>query len=327
MVRSRKVLLVICYLGMAGFVSQGMSFGASFPTKSIDLYIPFAPGGISDTMGRALAPRLGEVLGQPIVPVNKPGASGALAVSLLSKAKPDGYTILIVSNSSLTVVPHFENLGYDPLADFNYLCKTYDQTSMLVVPTDSPWKTFEEVIDFAKKNPKKVKYGTWGQFSGVHIAMEAIGKEKGIEWGHIPFKGEGPVVPALLGKHVDLGVLAPGGVPHIKAGKLRLLLVLQGFRSKTFPDAPCFKDAGIKFNGKGSSELMSGIIAPKGLPSDIVKKYEDALKEAVKSPEFLKASATLGIEPQFLPGNEFRKEIEEGNRHVGAVIRQLDLKK
>jgi len=308
-------------------LSPGIAPGESFPTRPIDLYIPFAPGGISDTMGRALGPKLGEVLGQPIVPVNKPGASGALAVALLAKSKADGYTILIVSNSSLTVVPHFENMGYNPLSDFTFLCKTYDQTSMLVVPADSPFKNFQEVIDFAQKNPRKLKYGTWGQFSGVHIAMEAIGLEKKIEWGHVPFKGEGPVVPALLGKHIDLGVLAPGGVPHIKAGKLRLLLVLQGSRSKAFPEAPCFRDVGINFDGKGSSELMSGIIAPRNLSTAIRKKFEDALKEAVKSHEFLRASATLGLDPLFLPGDKFQKEIEAGNRYVGEVVKKIDLKK
>ena len=318
---------ILFFFLIFSLIITGIALGESFPTRSIDLYIPFAPGGISDTMGRSLVPKLGEVLGQPVVPVNKSGASGALAVALLAKSKADGYTILIVSNSSLTVVPHFENMGYNPLSDFTFLCKTYDQISMLVVPADSPFKSFQEVVDFAKKNPRKLKYGTWGQFSGVHIAMEAIGMEKEIEWGHVPFKGEGPVVPALLGKHIDLGVLAPGGVPHIKVGKLRLLLVLQGSRSKTFPEAPCLRDVGIKFDGKGSSELMSGIIAPRGLSMGIRKKFEDALKEAVKSPEFLRASATLGLEPRFLPGDEFQKEIESGNKYVGGVVKRIDLKK
>lgn len=304
----------------------GAAWAADFPTRPIDLLIPYSPGGPSDMSSRGLAPKLGEVLGQPIIPINKPGAAGALAVSLLSKTKPDGYTIVLASNSALTVVPNYEKVSYNPLADFTYLCKLFNQSPMVVVRPDSPWKTIQELLDYAQKNPKKIKYGSYGQFSGGHIAMEAIGKEKAIEWGHIPFKGEPSLIAALLGGHLDVDVVSAGYVPHVRAGKLRGLLMLQGYRSKNFPDVPCLKDAGIKFNAKGTTETFSGVIAPKDLPKEIAKKYEEALEQASKSAEFINALNTLGLDYHFLPGEAMRKEVEEGYKHVSELASQLGLK-
>ena len=301
-------------------------WAADFPVRPIDLLVPYAPGGPSDTTARALAPKLGEVLGQPIVPVNKPGAAGALAVSLLGKSKPDGYTIVLVSNSALTVVPNFEKVTYHPLTDFTYLCKLFNHSPMLVTRADAPWKSAQELLAFAQKNPKKIKYGSWGQFSSGHIAMEAIGKEKGIEWGHVPFKGDGPCVTALLGGHIDVAPVSAGHVPQVRAGKLRGLLMLQTYRSAHFPEVPCLKDAGIKFEGKGTTETISGVIAPRGLPKEIVKKYEGSLEQASKSPEFTKALNVLGCDYHFLNGEEMQKEVEEGYKYVTELVGKLDLK-
>lgn len=304
----------------------GVCWAADFPTRPIDLLIPYAPGGPSDTSSRSLAPKLGEVLGQPIVCINKPGASGALAVSLLAKAKPDGYTIVLVSNSALTVVPNFEKVAYNPLTDFTYLCKLFNQSPMLVVKVDAPWKNVQEFVEYAQKNPKRIKYGSWGQFSSGHIAMEAIGKEKGIEWSHVPFKGDGPCVTALLGGHIDAAVVSAGHVPFVRAGKLRGLLMLQAYRSRNFPEVPCLKDVGIKFEAKGTTETISGVIAPKGLPKDIVKKYEVALEQAANSPEFVRALDTLGCDAHFLLGDDCRKEVEEGYNYVSELVSKLGLK-
>ena len=285
-----SLLLFIAFISLP----WGMAWGAEFPTKPIELIVQFAPGGPSDTTSRSIAPKLGELLGQPVICVNKPGAAGALAVSLLAKAKPDGYNIILVGNSSLTVVPNFEKVPYDPLTDFTYLCKLFNQSPMLVVQTDAPWKSVEEFVDFARKNPKRIKYGSWGQYSSGHIAMEAIGKEKAVEWGHIPFKGDAPCVTALLGGHIDAAAVAAGYVTHVRAGKLRGLAMLQSYRSKNFPEVPCLRDAGIKFEAKGTTETINGMIAPKGLPKEVIQKYEGALEQAGKSPEFLRTLDNLG---------------------------------
>lgn len=325
---AKKLFLCIFLLPLMIFVFQIslVAWSAEFPTKPIELIIQFAPGGPSDTTSRSIAPKLGELLGQPLIPVNKPGGAGSLAVSLLAKYKPDGYAIILVGNSSLTVVPNFESVPYDPLKDFTYLCKLFNQSPMLVVKADAPWKSAFEFFDYAKKNPKKIKYGSWGQYSSGHIAMEAIAKEMAVEIGHIPFKGDAPCVTALLGGHIDAAAVAAGYVPHVRAGKLRGIVMLQSYRSKNFPQIPSLRDAGIQFNAKGTTETTNGMIAPKGLEKDVIKKYEIALEQAGKSAEFLNTLQTIGCDPHFTSGEEFRKETEEGFNQVSELIKKLGLK-
>jgi tripartite-type tricarboxylate transporter receptor subunit TctC len=302
----------------------GIAGAAGFPEKSIELIIPFAPGGPSDTMGRAVCPGMERVLGQPVVAINKPGASGVVALTLLSKMKPDGYNILIASASHLIVVPNFEKVAYNTLSDFTFLGKLCNQTvTMLVVKADARWKTAEEFFDYAKKNPKKVKYGTPGQFHGGHIFMEALGREKGIDWVHVPFKGDGPCATALLGGHIDAGVVYTGHIPHVRAGKLRGLVTLQPQRSRLFPDIPCIPEVGIKMEGKGLTDSMNGIIGPKGMPATIVKKYEKAIEQATKTPEFLRASKAMEVEPHYLPGAEYRQEVESRYKYVSELGTKL----
>lgn len=319
---AKKMLFVF----MALTIPAALAWGTDFPTRQIDLLIPYLPGGPSDTSSRSLAPKLGEILGQPVVPVNKPGASGSLALSLLSKAKPDGYTIVVASNSAMCVLPNFEKVSYHPVTDFTFISKLFNQSPMLTVQQDAPWKTAKEFFEYARKNPKKIKYGTWGQFSSGHIAMESIGKEMGLEWAHVPFKGDGPAVTALLGGHVDAIVTAAGHVAQVRAGKLRGLAMMQSYRSKIFPEVPCLKDLGIHFEGKGSTETFSLVIAPKDLPKDIAKKYYDALEKASKSEEFTRALYNLGCDYSFLTGEEARREVEEGYKYVGEVAKKLGFK-
>lgn len=318
--------LVLFFLMIFTFHNFQIGWGAEFPTRQIELVIQFAPGGPSDTTSRSIAPKLGELLGQPVIPVNKPGGAGSLAVSLLAKSKPDGYAIILVGNSSLTVVPNFEKVPYNPLTDFTFLCKLFNQSPMLVVNPDAPWKNMEEFLDYAKRNPKKIKYGSWGQYSSGHIAMEAIAKEKSVELGHVPFKGDAPCVTALLGGHIDAAAVAAGYVPHVRAGKLRGLALLQSYRSKNFPDVPCLRDVGIKFNAQGTTETTNGMIAPKGVPKEIVKKYEIALEQAGKSKEFLQTLQMLGCDSHFLSGDDFHKEVAEGYKQVADLIAKLGLK-
>ena len=326
---AKKVLqiMLLVFLFSTASPPGRNTWGGEFPTRSIELIVPYAPGGPSDIMGRSLTPKLGEVLGQPVIPINKAGASGALGMTLLAKAKPDGYSILIASTSNIIVAPNFEKVGYDVLRDFTFVCKLFNQpNTMIVVRPDAPWKNIEELLEDARKNPKKIKYGTPGQFSGAHIAMEAIAKEKSIEWVHIPFKGDGPSSTALLGGHIDCAVIFAAHIPLIKTGRLRSLVTVMNRRSPNFPEIPCLKDVGIKFEGKGSSEAISGIMAPKGLPNDILQKYEGALKETIKSEEFLRACRSLWLDPDFQPGDAFRREVEDSYNYIGELGKKLGFK-
>jgi tripartite-type tricarboxylate transporter receptor subunit TctC len=297
-----------------------------FPTRNIDLVVPYPPGGPSDTMGRALAAELQKVLGQPVVVVNRAGAAGTVGTGFVARARPDGYTMVLASSSMLTVFPHFERVEYDAAEDFTFLGLLYRQAPMVAVSPDAPWRTMEDLLAYAAANPGKLNYGSWGQFGGGHIAMEAIGREKGIDWVHIPYRGDGPAMTALLGGHVPVVVTASGHIPHIRAGKARALMVLTAERSRLFPEVPTMKEVGLAFQGKGSTEVISGILAPKGVPGPVAKTLEQALQRAVAGPEFVRAAETMSVEVDFRPGAEMAREVREGYQYVGEMVQQLGLK-
>lgn len=322
----RRILTGLALVVLAAILSPlGGARAAEFPTRSIELIVPYPPGGSSDAIARGLGPTLEKVLGQTVVVINKPGAAGAVAASLVARAKPDGYTILLASSSALTLVPRFDRVEYEPLRDFTYIGLVTRLSSMLLVQSEAPWKTFDELVEYARRNPKKIKYGASGR-AGTYLGMEAIAREKGIELVHVPFKGDGPAINALLGGHVDAAALYSAYVPHVRAGKLRPLLALTGFQVRAFPEVPTIKDVGLKFVGKGSTESITGIIAPRGVSADVVRKYEEAIKAAIAAPEFLKVAQALDVEPHFLTSEEYRKEMEESSRAVGEVFQGLGLK-
>lgn len=323
---ARFVTLVLVLVGLVG-PWPTLAVGADFPTRSIELVVPYPPGGSSDALARAVAPTLEKELGQSVVVVNKPGAGGLVAATLVSKAKPDGYTILIASSTALTLTPQIQDVEYDPLKGFTYMGLVARLIPMVLVRTDSPWKTFDELLAYAKSHPGKVRYGTSGPTSGTHIALSMIAKEKGVEFVHVPFKGDGPVVNAILGGHIEVAGLFSVYRPHVKAGKLRPLLSFMDERVKYFPDVPTVKEIGVRFKGKGSVQSITGIIAPAGVDPAIVSKYEMALKKAVASEEMQKTAETLGMLADFETAAEHREEITEGYHNATEALRATGLLK
>jgi tripartite-type tricarboxylate transporter receptor subunit TctC len=305
----------------------GAALAADFPARNIELVVPYPPGGSSDALARALAPGLEKALGGTVVVVNKPGAGGLVAATLVSKAKPDGYTVLIASSTALVLAPRFQKTEYDTLKDFTFMGLAARLVPMILVRTDSPWKTFEDLLTHAKNNPGKIRYGTSGPTSGTHIAMAAIARERGVNWVHVPFQGDGPVVNAILGGHIDVAGLFSVYLPHVKADKLRPLVSLMDTRVSFFPDVPTYKDLGFKFDGRGGVQSITGIIGPAGVEPAIVSKYENAIKHAVQTPEFQKTVETLGMAADFLTAAEYRRELEEGYHSAGRMLKELQLLK
>lgn len=301
-----------------------LCWGAEFPTKSIEFVVPYAPGGVSDLVARTFASKFEKVLKKPVIPANKPGGAGAVAFTLVSKAKADGHTILVSAYSPLVAVPQLEKVDYDSLNDFTFICHIASQPAMVTVKRDAPWKGIGDLLDYAKRNPGKIQYGTYGQHSGGHTAMEAIAKERSIEWVHVPFKGDGPCLTALLGGHVDVAATGSGHLPFVRSGELKCLLLMWGNRSKAFPEVPCMADIGIKSHPEVGA--LIGIIAPKGLPEDIRKKYEDIARQEMKSPEVLRMADTLGMELKFLSGNDFKNEVEKNYKQNEDLLKSLGFK-
>lgn len=307
---------VLGALSMAGLVLAA----GDFPSKPIQVIIGWSAGGSEDMRARALAPKLQEVLGQPVVIVNKPGGSGSLGLTFTAKSKPDGYTISSCSTSPVLFLPHLQKIEFDPVADFTYIAGTAIQPYTIGVRSDAPWKTFDELLDHVKKNPGKIKYGSPGLGHYCQIYMELLAKSRGLNWVHVPFKGDQPAITALLGGHIPVSANSSAIIPHHKAGKVRMLALVAESRMPMFPQIPVLKEYGYKFDLRANEVL--GFSGPKGIPADVVKKLENAFRLAVQSPEYKKIMEQLDNEGNFRDSQTFTKLVKDLYPRVGEMIKE-----
>lgn len=296
-----------------------------YPNKPIQFIVGWAPGASEDLRVRALAPKMGQVLGQPIVVNNRPGASGGIGLTLVAKSKPDGYTIGNSSVSGLLFAPHTKKVEYDPMNDFTYIAGTGIQPYAIVVRSDAPWKNFGEFIDYVQKNPGAVKCGIAGFGGLVHIYMEILAKEKGLKWDFVPFTGDQPNITALLGGHIPVAAMSSAFVPHAKAGKFRPLALITAKRMALYPDIPTLIDLGFKRDLRANE--ASGICGPKGMPADIVEKLDGAIKQAVEGEEFIKVMKQLDNEPKFRNSKSVTELFHELYPKIGKMITEVGIKK
>jgi tripartite-type tricarboxylate transporter receptor subunit TctC len=296
-----------------------------YPNKPIQFIVGWEPGASEDLRVRALTPTMAKVLGQPVVVVNKPGASSGIGLTLIAKSKPDGYTIGNSSVSGLLFAPHTNKVEYDTMRDFTYIANTGVQPYAVVVRNDAPWKNFNEFIDHVKKNPGTVKYGVAGIGGMVHVYMEILAKEWGLKWDVVPFKGDQPNVTALLGGHIPVAAMSSAFVPQAKARKFRPLALITAQRMELYPDVPTLNDLGFKRDLRANE--ASGICGPKGLSSEVVEKLENAIKQAVDGPEFRKVMDQLDNEPKFRNSKAATELIHELYPKIGNMIKEVGLKK
>jgi tripartite-type tricarboxylate transporter receptor subunit TctC len=296
---------------------------SDFPIKPITIIIGWSAGASEDMRARALAPKLGEVLGQPVVVVNKPGASGTLGLTSTAKSKPDGYTISSGSTSPILFTPHLQKLEYNPINDFTYIAGTATQPYVIAVRSDSPWKTLEDLLEHVKNNPGKIKYGSPGLGHYCHIYMEVLAKSKGLNWVHVPFKGDQPCITALLGGHIPVAAGSSALIPQAKAGKLRMLAVVAETRLASFQQIPTLKEFGFKFEMRANEVL--GFCGPAGMPPEVVKKFENAFKQAVGSTENKNIMEQLDNEAKFRDSQTFTKLVHELYPRIGEMIKQAGL--
>jgi tripartite-type tricarboxylate transporter receptor subunit TctC len=295
-----------------------------YPTKPITLLIPYGAGGPTDQTGRSLAEIAKESLGQPIVVVNKPGGGGIIAQSIVAKEKPDGYTLAITSNIAFVQIPQMRQVAFDPLNDFEFIIEHMTQVGGIVCRSDKPWKSMRELVTYSKQNPGKVTYGAPGTGGASHIGAEIIAAKEGVKWRMVPFDGSVKVVAALLGGHVDLAIcdLIPWK-PHVKTGELRILAIEGMGRGADFPNATTFEQLGYETTVGASF----GIVAPKGTPSDIVKKLHDAFKKAIEDPRYEATCEKLGTFRTYASGEEFFRKIKKEYEVRGRILKELGLAK
>src|SRR3954465_13968737 len=266
---------------------SGAAFAQSFPSKPITLICPWPAGGGTDLHLRKLAELTAKRLGQAVVVENRPGGSGMNGpVAMAKTARPDGYTISQLAITAFRM-PHLQQVEWDPLAAFTYIIGVSGYTFGIVVKTDSPFRTFGDLLAYAKANPGQLSYATPGSGTSLHLAMEEIAARTGAKFLHVPFKGQAEGAQALLGGHVMAQVDSTGWGRMVDAGQLRLLVTLGDRRTRW--NAPTVKELGVDT----VSNSPYGLVGPKGMAPQVVKALHDAVKSAMEDPEHMKTLSQL----------------------------------
>ena len=276
--------LIVCLLcGITHLVCFTGTAWSEFPDKPITVMVSYDAGSTTDILARALGIGAEKALNTKFVLENKGGGGGTVALGVLSAAKPDGYTIWAGNTDSFVYTPLMQKVPFKPLKSFTPIIgfAAAPHTALIVKP-DASWKNFQEFVDFAKKNPRKIKYSTSGVGTGMHLAMEYIASKDGIQWIHVPYKSAAAARTALMGGHVDACSAGAEFVPFAKQGLLKVLATHGEKRSPAFPDVPTLKELGYDF----AKETIFCMAAPAPLPPEILKKLEAGLTKGAESPEF-----------------------------------------
>lgn len=264
---------------IAGSLAPAFAQAQAFPSKPVTLVVPFQAGVTADLLFRGMAEVASKELGQTVTIDNKPGGSATLGPAAVAASRPDGYTIGQVAIPVFRV-PHMQKTSFDPVTDFTWIIHLGGYSLGAVVLADGPFKHWKDVIAFAKANPGKFTYTTIGPATTNAIAMELMARQSGVKFTHIPGKGGGEGIAAVLGKHVMMMVESPAWAPMVASGQFRLLMML-GQKSKKWPDAPTLKELGYTYE----FDSPFGLAGPKGMDPAIVKRLHDAFKKAYDDPK------------------------------------------
>ena len=299
----------ILFLTLACLLWVGSSQAQDYPKGPVQIVIPFGPGGLTDIFWRSISEFLGNNIKGTIVLVNKVGGGGVVGTSFGVNSKPDGYTLISANSDPLSMSPVFTpNVPYNPEKDVTYIAKLAAFAFTVSVRSDSPFKTLEEVVAFAKANPKKLKCAVMGIGSTPHIILEVFNRDAKIEITPIPFDSGGESVTNLLGGHTDLCVASvPSIKPQVLGGKIRLLALCSPKRIPDFPEVPTMTEKGYK---KSSIATGVGLAGPNGVAPTIVSQWEEAVDRTLKDPKVIAIIEKLGgVVIDFKSGEGYKKEL------------------
>jgi len=312
----RLVGVLVIVLVVLGAAAPGPA--ADFPAKEVQVLIPWAAGGATDLVFRALAASSAKYLGKAIVIVNKPGAAGAVGYTEAMQARPDGYT-LVTAATPLAIVPHQAATAFT-YKNFDPIINVVQDPAMFQVRADAPWKSLPEFLDYAKKNPGVVTVGNSGAGGGVHLIALAFEKAAGVKLNHIPFAGGGPSITALLGGHVSaVSCSPPEGIAHVRAGKLRILALFSEKRFDAFPEVATVSEQGVDF----TMGQWRGLAAPKGTPPEVIQKLHDAFKKGMEDPTFVKNAKDMTVNLAYLGPAEFGKLMGQDHERFGKLLAEM----
>ena len=320
MIRSRLLAAAAALAAAFAVSAQAQS---DYPNHPITMIVPFPPGGVADITGRPVAEAMGRYLKQTVVVENKAGAGGGVGMQYVSRAKPDGYTILMAL-SSISIIPEADKvLGRDPMYQLNQLVPiarfTADPT-VLAVRADSPYRSVKDLVEAAKKAPGTIPYGSSGNYGTMHVPMEMFNGAANVKMLHVPFTGAGPAVIALLGGQVQALSTGPSSVMgHIKGGKVRVLATWGESRHPALPDVPTLKELGYD----AQFSQWTGLFVPAGTPEPIVAKLRDAAKFAVNDATFQAALAKVETPIQYLDQPGFKSFWDTDAHKLADAVKRI----
>jgi tripartite-type tricarboxylate transporter receptor subunit TctC len=296
----------------------------SWPQQPVKIIVPFSPGGTVDFSARQLGQKLTEQLGKPFIVENKLGASGTIGVATVAKAAPDGYTLLANDTSYAMLPSLFKTLPWDHASDIVPVTTILTTPVVLVVPAGSPYKSAQELIAAAKRNPGKLNFGSGGVGSSTHLNAEMFRKEAGIDIAHIPYKGAGDAMTGIIASQVDLLITAsPTAMGQIKGGKIRALAVTGAARSAAFPDVPTFAEVGLPgYTVTG----WFGLAVPKGTPKEVIAKIHAETVKALADPGLRERILAQGAEPGGIAPDAFARFIREETTRWGALAKDAGVR-
>jgi len=313
----RAVLAAILFAPLAAF--------PQWPSKPIRLVVPYAPGGSTDLLARSIGQKLGEALGQQVLVDNRAGANGTLGSDLVARAAPDGYTILLGTGATHGLTSLLsKNVPYDPLKDFTPITAAAEVPIVLCVNPSVPATNAKELIEWAKKNPGKLSYGSSGTGSPHHLSGELFKQLAGIDMVHVPYKGAGPAVQDLVGNQIPaLFTTLSTALPHIRAGRIRALGLVEAKRQQSAPEIPTI---GESIPGYAMPASWLGFFAPAGLPEAILKRYNGEIVKAVQSPDVRAKLEAAGMPIVGTTSEEFARMVKDDFETFRRIVNAAGLK-
>lgn len=293
---------------------------AGYPLQPIRLLLPFGAGGSTDGPVRLLAKNVSKILKQPVIVEYRPGAGGTLAVQNLHSMPADGYS-LAISVLSVYRMPYTQKINWNPVTDLSYIIGLTGYAFGIVVPANSPIKNMDDFVAYAKAHLGELSYSSPGVATTNHLTMEMIARHYGIKLNHIPYKGSGESLQALLSGQVQSGAETSAFAPHVEAGKLRLLAVWGKNRMKRFPDVPTMTELGLDI----VQTSPWGVVGPKGLDPEIVRTLHDAFKQAMETPEFRAILAQFDMEPDYRNSEDFQAFAAQTMKKEKVILDALGL--
>jgi tripartite-type tricarboxylate transporter receptor subunit TctC len=315
----RKLTWIVIVL--VSFLLVAPQGWAKYPNKPITLIVTFSAGGSTDQVSRAIAAAAEKVMGNPVVVVNKPGGAGSIGAAIASKAKPNGYTLLVTSPAAV-MAQHTKKVPYDILTDFRPIMRFTGYVFGMACLSSKPWQSIKDLVEDAKKRPGEITYGTSGGMgTNPHLAMEEFCMKAGIKLKHVPYKGGAPNLAAMLGGHVDLMSGPMIFLPHVDAGKARFLVTYTENRIAAYPDTPTFTQSGYEI----VYPAPIGIAGPTGISDEVVDVISKTFQKAMEDPNVKKVHAKFHMPLIYEGPEKYGKTLKWIFEDRGKLIRQLGL--